>query len=95
MLSYQARQIWGAAMSSNPLHEMIVGQLNRQGERLDAYNATLDRLTITVEEHVRRTNMLEQQLKPIKAHVDFINTLSKFVSVGAAFLVALRSLHII
>jgi hypothetical protein len=74
---------------------MIVGTLERHAEKLDVYNANLERLTVTVEEHVRRTNLLESQLKPIKAHVDFINTLAKLVTVGAAFLVALKSLGIL
>lgn len=76
-------------------HNIVVDELQRNTSRLDTYNETLVRLTVTVEEHVRRTNLLEQKIKPIEQHVQFINTFAKFMAAGATFLVALRSLHVI
>lgn len=73
-------------------HDIIVAQLNRNSERLDMYNAHLERLTVTVEEHVRRTNLLEQELKPIKQHVQFINMLAKFAVGAAGFILVLKNI---
>lgn len=63
--------------------ERIYKQLDRIEARLDSTDATLIRNTISLEEHIKRTDLLEQDLKPIKAHVQLMNTLAKIVSVGA------------
>ena len=64
--------------------ERVVAQLDRIEVRqdraeakLDANNETLIRNTVTLEDHVKRTNLLEQELKPIKSHVTFVNWTAK------------------
>jgi hypothetical protein len=63
-------------------------------ERLDRIDATLIRNTVTLEEHVRRTNLLESDMKPIKRHVDLINAGAKIVSIVVAAALAAKSLGI-
>lgn len=44
---------------------------------------TLAKLTVTVEDHVRRTNLLEEDMKPIKRHVVMIEGVLKALGVLA------------
>lgn len=48
-----------------------------QGEQA----VTLARLTVSVEEHVRRTNILEDDMGPIKDHVSMVNGALKLIGV--------------
>ena len=61
--------------------------------RMDEYNSTLSRLTVTVEEHERRSTLLEQQaasrakevdnkLGPISDHVTSVKAITRFLMWG-------------
>lgn len=64
----------------------LLEELRAQGARLDELNSTMVRNTASLEEHVKRTNMLEQEIKPIQDHVRFISNLAKGASIGGAIL---------
>jgi hypothetical protein len=53
-------------MSIDQKLDKIVDTLGQQA-------VTLERLTVTVEDHVRRTNILEEDIKPIKKHIWMVN----------------------
>ena len=59
--------------------ERVFKQLDRIEERLDRIDVTLARNTASLEEHMRRTALLEQEVKPIKAHVAMVNGVFKFL----------------
>lgn len=44
-------------------------KLDKIVDTLGQQAITLERLTVTVEDHVRRTNLLEEDIKPVKRHV--------------------------
>jgi len=44
-------------------------KLDKIVDTLGKQALTLERLTVSVEEHVRRTNLLEEDVRPIKTHV--------------------------
>ena len=44
-------------------------KLDKIVDTLGVQAVILERLTVTVEDHVRRTNLLEEDIKPIKKHV--------------------------
>ena len=50
--------------------EMVTGNkdLKRLADGLEKNNLTLERLTVTVEEHSRRTGILEEAIKPLMRH---------------------------
>jgi hypothetical protein len=52
-------------------------KLEKIDSRTDQQAVTLARLTATVEEHVRRTNLLEQKLEPIDKHVTMVQGVGK------------------
>jgi endonuclease III len=63
--------------------ERLYKQLDRIEERLDGSEKILERNTLSLEEHIKRTNLLEEEFKPVKRHVEFMNAVAKVVSVAA------------
>jgi hypothetical protein len=59
-------------MSVDQKLDKIVDTLGQQA-------VTLERLTVTVEDHVRRTNIIEEDIKPIKKHVSMVEGALKFI----------------
>ena len=43
----------------------------------------LERNTVTLEEHVRRTNILESKLEPVEKHVTMVNGVFKALGIVA------------
>lgn len=70
-------------MESN---DRLIRVLEKMEERLDNLDTTMVKNTLSLEEHVKRTNLLEEQIKPIKKHVDMVNAGAKIASAitGAA-----------
>ena len=50
---------------------------------LDSINVTLVRNTSSLEEHIRRTELLEKKLEPIEIHVTQMQGAFKFIGVVA------------
>lgn len=48
-------------------------------ERIHAIDKTLERNTASLELHIKRTDLLEQKLKPVEDHVAAINGFMKFI----------------
>ena len=43
-------------------------------------NGTLKAQAVVLEEHVKRTNLLEAEIKPIKTHVDMVHGALKLIA---------------
>lgn len=54
--------------------EKIEGHIGTQA-------VTLERLTVSVEEHVRRTNLLESKVEPLEKHVSMMNGALRLISI--------------
>lgn len=68
--------------------QLILDKLDRVESHLGSIDVTMVRNTVSLEEHVKRTNLLEQNIddlkgefKPVKDHVDFVRHSSKFVAI--------------
>jgi len=70
-------------------------QLDRIESRLDSIDVTLVRNTAQLEEHIRRTEILEEEIKPVKAHVSLMNNTAKIIALIAASLVFLKTLGLL
>lgn len=70
----------------------ILDKLDKLDERLDTAVLTLARNTEHLAEHMRRTAILEEELRPVKAHVELMNNLAKVGSAALAALLAAKSL---
>lgn len=58
-------------------------------ETLGEIKVTLAVNTASLQEHIKRTNILEDEIKPIKAHVAVVSPLLK-IAVAVATAVAIR-----
>ena len=60
--------------------------------RLLEIEKTLVRNTTSLEEHMRRTQIVEEELKPIKTHVTVMNALAKIVIAIITLAVSIKKL---
>jgi uncharacterized protein YcaQ len=61
-------------------------------DRMDKQAETLARLTTSVEHHVKRTDLLEAELAPIKTHVAAFTGVAKSIFILGAVLGILKTL---
>lgn len=66
----------------------IFDKLDKLDERLDNMDKSLLRQTITLEEHVKRTNLLEEEIRPMKKHMLILYAFGKIFG-GMAVLAAI------
>ncbi len=66
--------------------ERVEDKLDKVVDSISNINVTLAKQSVILEEHVKRSTMLEDQMKPIKKHVDLVNAAFKLlgllISVG-------------
>ena len=63
---------------------MISDRLERIENKLDDVQANTARNTASLEEHMRRTDILEAEIKPLKTHVIVVAALAKIVAFAGA-----------
>ena len=61
-------------------------KLDKLDERLDRIELILERNTQSLADHIRRTEILETEMKPVKDHVAMVGAWAKLVAGGAAAL---------
>lgn len=59
--------------------ERILNKIDKIDDKLLVIDSTLLRNTITLEEHVRRTSILESEIKPLKKHVVLVEAFFKII----------------
>lgn len=71
---------------SAPDWKWLAEKLERMDERLDSVDKTLAVNTESLREHIKRTSLLEAEVKPIKQHVQLVNGMAKIsvVLIGVA-----------
>lgn len=62
----------------------LIERFDRLDKRLDEQGNTLTRLTVTVEEHVRRTNLLEAKVLPMARKVTMVEGVVGFLLLVAS-----------
>ena len=75
--------------------ERFFNKIEKIDERLSNIDVSLVRQTVSLEEHVRRTNLLENEIRPIKRHVLMVEASLKVVGLLSIILgiaAALREL---
>lgn len=69
--------------------DRILNKLEQSDARLNSIDVTLARQHVSLDEHIRRTALLETEVKGIKHHVSMVQGVSKFIGVlGTAFALA-------
>lgn len=77
-------------MTPDEFMDRVLDKLDRLDERLDSMSNTQVRQAASLDEHMRRTEILENEMKPIKNHVALTSAVAKIVAaVGALLSLAL------
>ena len=66
--------------------QRIEAKLDKVTDRLSNIDSTLAAQHVSIAEHIRRTNLLENDLKPVKRHVTMVEGVLKFL--GALAMIA-------
>lgn len=64
--------------------ERIEGKLDKVVDHIGSIDVTLAAQHVSLKEHIRRTEILEQELAPIKTHVNMISGALKLIGLLAA-----------
>lgn len=68
-------------MDNDEFMQMLSDKLDRLDDRLDIMSNTSVRQAASLDEHMRRTELIEHELKPIKSHVAMVGAIAKIVSI--------------
>lgn len=63
--------------------KLIIDMLKDLDKRVDSIDITLARQEVSLAEHIRRTNILEEKLEPVEKHVTMLNGVMKFLGISA------------
>ena len=69
----------------------IEEKLDKVVEHITSIDVTLAKQHVSLKEHMRRTELLEMDMRPVKAHVNAIHGVLKAIGLAATVLGALAS----
>jgi hypothetical protein len=61
--------------------ERVEDKLDKVVDAISGINVTLAKQAVVLEEHVKRSTMLEEQFKPVRKHVDIVNGILKLMGI--------------
>lgn len=73
--------------------ERIETKLDDTNEHLASIDVTLASQHVSLKHHIRRTELLEKELAPIKRHVDMVNGALKLLGILASILAITETIH--
>lgn len=73
--------------------ERLFNKIDKIDDRLNNIDTSLVRQTVSLEEHVRRTNLLESEIKPIKKHVFLIEATFKLIGLASVVLGIMAAIY--
>lgn len=80
-------------MKSNERFDRVEEKLDQVITRISSIDVTLAKQHVSLEEHIRRTALLEKQMEPVQRHVNMVSGAFKLVGfisiiVGTVFSIA-------
>lgn len=63
--------------------ELMENKLDKIIEKIASIDVTLAKQSVILEEHVKRTNLLEEKIEPIEKHVAMVNGALKLLGLIA------------
>lgn len=74
--------------------ERIENKIDKIGDHMSSIDVTLSGQHESLKEHIRRTELLERELAPIKKHVNMVDGALKMISIIAALAAILECIHL-
>jgi len=75
--------------------DKIENKIDAIAHRINAIDVTLAAQHESLKDHIRRTELLEAQVEPIKEHVDGLKGVVHFLKILAVLAAIAESLHIL
>lgn len=75
--------------------ERLEGKIDKVLEHIGSLDSTAAAQAIQLKEHIRRTALLEEELKPIKKHVNMVDGVVRFLLYLFTAGAGLEGLHLI
>jgi hypothetical protein len=72
--------------------ERLESKLDKVVESISRIDVTLAKQAVQLEEHIRRTNLLETQLTSIRSHVNMVQGVGVFIGIIATLAAIAASL---
>lgn len=66
-------------MTDDKKIQRIEDKLDKVAEHISAIEVTLGKQHVSLEEHIKRTNLLESKIDPIENHVSMVNGALKLI----------------
>lgn len=69
-------------MSSNSKDQQLMRieeKLDKVADHIADINTTIAKQEVSLDEHIRRTNLLEEKVAPLEKHVSMVNGVIKFI----------------
>lgn len=60
--------------------DRLEGKIDTIQNHLGSIDVTLAKQSVILEEHVKRTNLLEKKIEPIESHVKLLKSIAKIIS---------------
>jgi hypothetical protein len=86
-------------MELEGLFTKIIEKLDTQSEDISIIKVDIAKNTVSLDEHIKRTNLLEEnmqgireEMKPVQRHVDAVNTILKLIGFLAVIVGAITGL---
>lgn len=67
-------------------------KLDKVVDNINSINVTLGKQSVILEEHVKRTNLLEAKIEPIEKHVAMVHGVLKFIGLIGVFVAVIEGL---
>jgi len=68
-------------------------KLDKIVDKLGAIDSTLAAQHVTLQEHTRRSTLLEEDMKPIKKHVNMVEGAIKFIGLVGIIATIVEAIH--
>lgn len=72
-----------------------MSKLEKIYDRLNSIDTTLAAQHESLKDHIRRTEILEQELKPVKVHVIMVNGALKFVALLGVIAAIVETIYMV
>lgn len=81
-------------MADDKRLERVEDKVDGIAKDVSAINSTLSAQHESLKEHIRRTELLEAELKPVKRHVDMVSGAIKAITVAGAIIALIEAIRL-
>lgn len=77
------------------IQDSAMSKMEKILDRLNSIDTTLASQHEILKEHIRRTEILEREIEPIKKHVNYVTGVLKFIALSGIVATIIEALHMV